>query len=242
MTQAHRALAAYAAPPPDAEQPAALIHRYRGLIQRVVRRVAFRIGNPDAADELWSAAALGLIEAARRYDGSREVKFETFAEHRMRGAVLDELRRNDHLPRRLRTRSEEISRAKAKLSGQLGREATPEEVAAELKLDVLEVANVEMASAPPLPLADALGEPSADTSAEESLAKREAVVAMADGIATLPERLQLVLSLYYVEELTLKEIAQVLGVSEPRVCQLHGEAIKKLREKLSPVPDAPAVP
>jgi len=239
MTQAHRALAAYAAPPPDAEQPAALIQRYRGLIQRVVRRVAFRIGNPDAADELWSAAALGLIEAARRYDGSREVKFETFAEHRMRGAVLDELRRNDHLPRRLRTRSEEISRAKTKLSGQLGREASPEEVATELKLDVTEVANVEMASAPPLPLADALGEPSAETSAEESLSKREAVVAMADGIATLPERLQLVLSLYYVEELTLKEIAQVLGVSEPRVCQLHGEALKKLREKLAPAPDAP---
>lgn len=239
MTQAHRALAAYAAPPPDAEQPAALIQRYRGLIQRVVRRVAFRIGNPDAADELWSAAALGLIEAARRYDGSREVKFETFAEHRMRGAVLDELRRNDHLPRRLRTRSEEISRAKAKLSTQLGRDASPEEVASELKLDVTEVANVEMASAPPLPLADALSEPSAETSAEESLSKREAVVAMADGIATLPERLQLVLSLYYVEELTLKEIAQVLGVSEPRVCQLHGEALKKLREKLAPAPEAP---
>ncbi|MBM4379197.1 MAG: FliA/WhiG family RNA polymerase sigma factor [Deltaproteobacteria bacterium] len=239
MTQAHRALAAYAAPPPDAEQPAALIERYRGLIQRVVRRMAFRIGNPDAADELWSAAALGLIEAARRYDGSREVKFETFAEHRMRGAVLDELRRNDHLPRRLRTRSEEISRAKAKLSTQLGRDASPEEVASELKLDVTEVANVEMASAPPLPLADALSEPSSETSAEESLSKREAVVAMADGIATLPERLQLVLSLYYVEELTLKEIAQVLGVSEPRVCQLHGEALKKLREKLAPAPEAP---
>jgi len=237
MTQAHRALTAYAAPPPDTEQPAALIHRYRSLIQRVVRRVAFRIGNPDAAEELWSAAALGLIEAARRFDGSREVKFETFAEHRMRGAVLDELRRNDHLPRRLRTRSEEISRAKAQLSTQLCRDASPEEVASALKLDVTEVANVEMASAPPLPLADALSEPSGETSAEESLSKREAVEAMANGIATLPERLQLVLSLYYVEELTLKEIAQVLGVSEPRVCQLHGEALKKLREKLSPAPE-----
>jgi len=242
MTQAHRALAAYAAPPPDGEQPAVLIHRYRGLIQRVVRRVAFRIGNPDAADELWSAAALGLIEAARRYDGSREVKFETFAEHRMRGAVLDELRRNDHLPRRLRTRAEEISRAKARLSTHLGRDATPEEVASELKLDVVEVANVEMVSAPPLPLADALGEPSGESSAEESLARREAVASMADGIATLPERLQLVLSLYYVEELTLKEISQVLGVSEPRVCQLHGEAIKKLRAQLTQAPDAPAAP
>jgi RNA polymerase sigma factor for flagellar operon FliA len=242
MTQAHRARSAYAAPPPDTEQPAALIHRYRNLIQRVVRRVAFRIGNPDAADELWSAAALGLIEAARRYDGSREVKFETFAEHRMRGAVLDELRRNDHLPRRLRTRYEEISRAKARLSGKLGREATPEEVASELKLDVVEVANVEMASAPPLPLAEALGEPSADSSAEESIARREAVVAVADGIATLRDRLQLVLSLYYVEELTLKEIAQVLGVSEPRVCQLHGEAIRQLREKLASAPDTPTDP
>lgn len=234
MSQAHRALAAYAAPPPDAEQPAALIQRYKHLIQRVVRRVAFRLGNPDAADELWSAAALGLIEAARRFDGTREVKFETFAEHRMRGAVMDELRRNDHLPRRLRTRSDEISRAKTQLAKKLGREASPEEVASELKLDVEEVANVEMASAPPLPLEDALRETSPETSAEEALSKREAVVAMADGIATLSERLQLVLSLYYVEELTLKEIAQVLGVSEPRVCQLHGEALKKLRETLAP--------
>jgi len=233
MSQAHRALAAYAPPPPDAEQPAALIQRYKHLIQRVVRRMAFRLGNPDAADELWSAAALGLIEAARRFDGTRDVKFETFAEHRMRGAVLDELRRNDHLPRRLRTRADEISRAKSQLATKLGREASPEEVASELKLDISEVANVEMASAPPLPIADAIHEPSPETSAEEALSKREAVVAMTDGIATLPERLQLVLSLYYVEELTLKEIAQVLGVSEPRVCQLHGEAIKKLREALA---------
>src|ERR1044071_2477256 len=124
----HRAPATYAAKSSDADE---LIQRYGSLIDRVARRIVMRTGLGSAFDDLWSAGALGLLEAA-----GRGVTFETFVEHRIRGAMLDELRRMDHLPRRLRSRTDDVQKARQKLSGQLGREASVDELAAELKMDM----------------------------------------------------------------------------------------------------------
>lgn len=225
----HRAEARYALPNSDAE----LLSRYAQLIDRVTQKVAMRVGLRDRA-ELWSVAALGLLEAARRYDGSRDVRFETFAEHRIRGAILDELRNTDHLPRRLRADTERVAKARAKLAHELRRDPESHELAAALGIDATELAELEMLKQPVLPLLDAVavasGEDGADVKVDRQILSRR----LAAAIAQLSERLQLVLSLYYVEELTFREIAKVLQVSEARVCQLNGEAVTKLRVLLAP--------
>ncbi len=122
----HRSSSAYAL---GRDDDSALVIRYKGLIERVTRRVAARTGGAVSADELFSAGALGLLTAAQRFDPSREVSFDTFAEHRVRGAVLDELRAMDPLPRRLRADTDKVKKAAIKLQQVNGREATPEEVA-----------------------------------------------------------------------------------------------------------------
>ena len=224
----HRAEARYALPNSDAE----LLSRHAQLIDRITRRVAMRVGLRDA-DELWSVAALGLLEAARRYDGSRDVRFETFAEHRIRGAILDELRNTDHLPRRLRADTERVAKARAKLNHELKRDPDSEELAAALGIDAAELSELELLKQPVLPLLDALAVPSGEDSAEVKIDRQMLARRLTAAIGQLPERLQLVLSLYYVEELTFREIAKVLKVSEARVCQLNGEAVAKLRALLT---------
>jgi RNA polymerase sigma factor FliA len=188
------------------DESSALIARHASLIDRAARRVAARAGLPELADELWSAGAMGLLDAARRFEPGRDVRFETFAEHRVRGAMLDELRRLDHLPRRLRAQVRERE----------------------------ELAGLEGLALPPVPL-EALADaaPSDAPSAEEDAVRSQQRAQLAAAIARLPRRLQMVLSLYYVEELKLREIGLVLEVTEARVCQLHREALAALRGLLS---------
>jgi RNA polymerase sigma factor for flagellar operon FliA len=224
----HRATALYArAREPDSD--AGLVARYAGTIDRIARRIALRTGVPELADDLWSAGALGLLDAARRFDAARDVRFESFVEHRIQGAMLDELRRLDHLPRRLRARTEGLERARRTLVHRKGREPTADELAAELGCGADEVAELEALSRPLVPLDLVADGPADDAPADERLEAAEVRARLASAIGRLPERLQLVLSLRYVEELSLKEIAQVLKVSEPRVCQLHNDAVAKLR-------------
>ena len=135
-----RALATYASSTTDADD---LIQRYAPLIDRAARRIAVRTGLRSAFDDLWSAGALGLLEAAPRFDAARGVSFETFVEHRIRGAMLDELRKMDHLPRRLRSRTDDVQKVKQKLAAQLGRDATTEEVAQAMNVDLEELSGLE---------------------------------------------------------------------------------------------------
>src|SRR4051812_907894 len=114
-----------------------------------------RTGLQSAFDDLWSAGALGLLEAAPRFDAARGVTFETFVEHRIRGAMLDELRRMDHLPRRLRSRTDDLQKARQKIASQVGREATTEELAAEMKIDLEELSALEALLEPHLSLDNA---------------------------------------------------------------------------------------
>jgi RNA polymerase sigma factor for flagellar operon FliA len=228
----HRALATYS---PSNREADDLIAKYSTLLDRVARRIVLRTGLQSAYDDLWSAGALGLLEAAKRFDGARGATFETFVEHRVRGAMLDELRRMDHLPRRLRSRTDDLQKARKRLQDQLGREPSTEEVAIEMKVDLDEVSGIESLLEPHIPL-DRLSVASVvdpETSdIVEQINRTQLVEAMARHIRDLPDRLQTVLGLHYLEGLTYREIAKILDVSEPRVCQLHADGLKKLRAAL----------
>jgi RNA polymerase sigma factor for flagellar operon FliA len=224
---AQRAHARYAASAEDA-----LVARHAALIARVGRRIAARTGGAVAAEDLWSAGAVGLLEAARRFDAGRDVGFEAFAEHRIKGAMLDELRRMDHLPRRLRSDLDQVEAARARLGQDLGRDPEAAEIAADLGLPIDDVQAMQSLALPPLGPEGLELLPSAEPRGDEAAMRRQALRAVTDAIAGLPDRLQLVLSLHYVEELSYREIAQVLKVSEPRVCQLHGEAMKLVRARV----------
>jgi len=230
----HRALTRYGQP---ADPQAELLTRHAGLIDRCARRLSAKTGRTVAADDLWSAGAMGLLEAARRFDGARDVKFESFAEHRIRGAMLDEMRRMDHLPRRLRADVERVELARSRLAQQLGRDPAPDELAEALGASPEDVAELLQLLAPPVPMQDEIvAAPGAPP--DEALGRVQLQRQVARAVGELPERLRILLALYYEEELTYREIAQVLHVSEPRVCQLHSEAMKRLRATLSGT-DAP---
>jgi len=226
MTRVHRAHVLYAEASGD---DATLIGRHAELIDRVARRLATRAGMPGLREDLWSAGALGLLDAARRFDGARGIRFETFAEHRVRGAMLDELRRMDHLPRRLRDRVQAAARARATLAQQHGRPATDDEVAAALHLDVPELLELEGTAQPLVPLDPEVLAGLDEPSPEAELERRQLARGLAARIARLPDRLQMILALHYQEDRTYREIADLLGVSEPRVCQLHRQALDLLR-------------
>jgi len=208
-----------------------LIERHAHLLDRSARRLAARTGHAVQPEDLWAAGAMGLIEAQRRFDPARDVKFETFAEHRIRGAMIDEMRRMDHLPRRLRDDTDKVARAHARLGQQLGREPTVEEVAEAVGGPLEDVMEAMQLLQPAVPVIDDLAASDAPA-ADELVERAERQQALGGAVAALPERLRILLALYYDEGLTYREIAKILAVSEPRVCQLHGEAMKRLRGEL----------
>lgn len=205
-----------------------LLKRHGPMLDRMARRLSARTGHAVQPEDLWAAGAMGLIEASRRFDPSRDVKFETFAEHRVRGAMVDEMRRMDHLPRRLRDDADKVERAHARLAQQHHREPTVEEVAEAVGGQLEDVSEVMQLLQPAVPVAEEIATSEA-LPADEQYDRGEQARQLARAIGDLPERLRILLALYYDEALTYREIARVLGVSEPRVCQLHGEAMKRLR-------------
>jgi len=232
----HRAIASYTnGGPIPALDDTTVLEQYGSMVERMARRLISRTGVHSAYDDLWSAGAIGLIEAGRRFDPTRGASFATFAEHRVRGAMLDELRRLDHLPRRLRNRTDELVKTRKKLAGNLGREATVEEVASELGVEVEEASDMAALLEPPLPLESILPTLAGGEAADAAVLRAEVMRRLTEAVEKLPERLRMVLSLHYIEDLTYREIAGILHVSEPRVCQLHSEALAQLRKLL---PDA----
>jgi RNA polymerase sigma factor for flagellar operon FliA len=223
----------------------------------LVKYVAGRLGSglPAHVDEgdLVSYGLLGLIGAIERYEPDRDVKFETYAIARIKGAIIDELRAMDWVPRSVRSRAREIERAIAALEASLGRAPTDEEIAKKLGVsgDELEESLSEIARSSIAALDElwtvsgsggdqiALIDTIEDTDApdpQSSLSQTEMKEAIADAIARLPEREKLVVTLYYYEELTLREIGEVLGVTESRVSQLHTKAILRLKARLAGSP------
>jgi RNA polymerase sigma factor for flagellar operon FliA len=227
----HRSSSAYAV---GREDDGALVVRYRTLIERVTRRVAARTGGAVSASELFSAGALGLLAAAQRFDPGRDVTFEAFAEYRVRGAVLDELRGMDPLPRRLRSDTDAVKKAAAKLEQKNGHEATAEEVAQAIGKPLDEVVGLMQVAKPVEPLSDFLTATltSESPGAEAEVLRKEVVRRLSAEVGRLSGRTQQVLQMHYIEGLTYREIGQVLEVSEVRICQIHKDALAALRTGL----------
>ncbi|HVV58398.1 MAG TPA: RNA polymerase sigma factor WhiG [Gaiellaceae bacterium] len=221
----------------------------------LVKYVAGRLGSglPAHVDEndLVSYGLLGLIAAIERYDPARDIKFETYAIARIKGAIIDELRALDWVPRSVRSRAREIERAIAELESKLGRAPNDEEIAAKVGISVEELeeslTDISRSSIAALDelwsvsgegdqisLMDTIEDTSGPRPAEV-LDEVELREVLADAIARLPEREKLVITLYYYEELTLREIGEVLGVTESRVSQLHTKAILRLKSRLATV-------
>lgn len=210
------------------------------VARRIAMRVARRVPEWLTADDLVAAAMIGLAEAADRYDVARGEPFIGFAEKRIRGAVLDELRRGDIMPRRVRAKSREISETIRSLEQKLGRPAEDEEIAAELDVSVKEYRE-ELAMLTHVAVIDIDGESSParhlsgrdDDSPAASVERAQLLEQIKAGLTRLGERDALLLSLYYNEQFTYSEIADLLDISESRVCQLHSRALLRLRAELN---------
>ena len=220
----------------------------------LVKYVAGRLGSglPAHVDDgdLVSYGLLGLISAIERYDPQRDVKFETYAIARIKGAIIDELRAMDWVPRSVRSRARDIERAIGELERKLHRAPTDEEIAdklgmsdTELNSALTEISRSSIAALDELwtisntggdqiALIDTI-EDQSGPNPEVSLEQTELKEALGEAISRLPEREKLVVTLYYYEELTLREIGEVLGVTESRVSQLHTKAILRLKARLA---------
>jgi RNA polymerase sigma factor for flagellar operon FliA len=218
----------------------------------LVKYVAGRLGSglPAHVDEgdLVSYGLLGLINAIERFDPSRDIKFETYAISRIKGAIIDELRALDWVPRSVRSRARDIERAIAELEAKLGRAPDDDEIAAKVGITVEELEDslteISRSSIAALDELWTMGEGGDQVSLldtiedtdgpnpQDALQQTELREALGEAIARLPEREKLVVTLYYYEELTLREIGEVLGVTESRVSQLHTKAILRLKSRL----------
>jgi RNA polymerase sigma factor for flagellar operon FliA len=226
-----------------------LVVAYSPLVKYVAGRLASGLPTHVEAADLISYGLIGLISAIERFEPDREIKFETYAIPRIKGAIIDELRALDWVPRSVRARARAIERANVKLEHRLHRAPTDEEMAAELEItpedfhDALiqiststiaaldELWTVSDTSGDQVSLLDTLQDPEAPDPAEV-MDESELEDRVADAIARLPEREKLVIALYYYENLTLREIGEVLDVTESRISQLHTKAVLRLRSRL----------
>jgi RNA polymerase sigma factor for flagellar operon FliA len=231
-----------------------LVVAYSPLVKYVAGRMSSGLPAHVEEADLISYGLTGLISAIERYDLTREIKFETYAITRIRGSIIDELRTLDWVPRSVRARARDIERANQKLEARLQRAPTDEEMATELEMSVedfhdalLQISHSTIVALDELwNASDSGGDQVSllDTLPDRGAPDPQMVVdqgelrdRIADAIAALPEREKLVIALYYYENLTLREIGEVLGVTESRVSQLHTKAVLRLRSKLEPERD-----
>ncbi|MGR5235488.1 RNA polymerase sigma factor FliA [Vibrio alfacsensis] len=221
----------------------AFIERYSVLVKRIAHHLLGRLPPSVQVEDLIQSGMIGLIEAQQNYDGSKGASFETYAGIRIRGAMLDDIRKGDWVPRSVHKNNREINQAVAELEGILNRDPSDSEVAAHLGMTLAQYHSAltdincsRLVGIEDLGVSDDVISPADETDdsnpfkgvADESFRK-----ALVESIKQLPEREALVLSLYYDEELNLKEIGDVLGVSESRVSQILSQSMQRLRTKLS---------
>lgn len=234
----------------SAEAREQLILHYSPLVKYVASRVATGLpANVEQAD-LVSYGIFGLIDALEKFDPAREIKFETYAIPRIRGAIIDELRSLDWVPRSVRFKAREVERAHAELEATLGRTPTEAEVAEHLGMSLEELhdtlTQISFASVSaleePVPgreerseglsLLETLADLATSSDPTAGLEETETRAMLATAIDSLSEREKIVITLYYFEGMTLSEIGEVLGVTESRICQIHTKAVRELRGRL----------
>ena len=226
-----------------------LVVAYSPLVKYVAGRMASGLPSHVEEGDLISYGLIGLIGSIERYDLDREIKFETYAITRIKGAIIDELRSMDWVPRSVRSRAREIERAIVELENKLHRPPADEEIAKALGISedefqdnltaisrssvaaLDELWTISSSGGDTVSLIDTLQDPNADDPSLE-MTRTEVRESLATAIGKLPERERTVITLYYYEELTLREIGEVLGVTESRVSQLHTKAILRLKAKL----------
>ena len=251
-----QAARAYSEPPPlrgqggknrsiTPDERDALIIEYVPLVKYHAGVLKLRLPAHIEQDDLISSGIVGLIDALDRFDASRGIKFKTYAEFRIRGAMLDYLREMDWFPRSVRQRSTNLQSVYSRLEVTLGRAPEEEEVAAHLKIsladlqkELLAVSGLTVFSLDASKedetdsvILRALGEAAMDEAKEQELL-RELKEILGNAIDLLPEKEKQLIALYYFEDLTMKEIGRLLSLGEPRICQLHAQAVLRLRGKL----------
>lgn len=220
-----------------------IIIEYAGLVKVVAGRLSIYLGYNVEYDDLVGYGTFGLIDAIDKYDFEKGVKFETYASVRIRGAILDQIRKMDWIPRTLRQKQKRVDAAYRKIELETGRPATDEEIAKELEisLDELDDWQNQTKISNLISLDDYMeqGETKVDIASSEDYVQPEKVVEqqalkqiLMDALELLTEKEKKVIVFYYYEELTLKEISSILEVTESRVSQLHTKALQKLRNKL----------
>ena len=221
----------------------AFFEKYSVLVKRIAHHLLGRLPPNVLVDDLIQAGMIGLIEAQQNYDGSKGASFETYAGIRIRGAMLDDIRRGDWVPRSVHKNNREISNAIAELEATLNRDPSDSEVAKHMGLTLEQYHSAltdincsKLVGIEDLGVSDDVISPNEDSQDNlpfQGVADESFRQALIDSIKQLPEREGLVLSLYYDEELNLKEIGEVLGVSESRVSQILSQSMQRLRTKLS---------
>ncbi|RME20801.1 MAG: FliA/WhiG family RNA polymerase sigma factor [Deltaproteobacteria bacterium] len=225
--------------PADRQDREKVVRTYLPLVKKIAYRMARTIPSSVDIKELVSAGCMGLLVALERFDPSRGLDFETFAEFRIKGAILDELRSMDTMSRRNRRLYRRIERCRSKLRNELGREPEPDEMARELGIEREEYLKLESNLSPAVEMSLAIMEMSGtgiasdgESRPDRKLQKKQLRQALKEAVVTLPERLRTVLSLYYYLRLNYREIAQLMGITESRVCQLHQKAVRLVRQRL----------
>ena len=223
----------------------ALVLDNLGIVSLVLQRLLPKLPNSIEAEELWSAGVIGLIDAAQKYDSTRAVRFRTYAEVRVYGAIIDHLRSLSWAPRGLHRRRREIEATRSAVEKRMGRSITASELAESLGLSVEEQhSQLMLFERIDLCDMDAVGEEEGTLRYHRlresqfddplhNIEREETVALLGRAIEALPERQRLILWLYYFEELTMKEVGEVLGVNEARISQLHSKAIAVLRRQMN---------
>ena len=220
-----------------------LMTQYAPLVKRIAFHMMGRLPSNVQLDDMVQAGMIGLFEALKGYDMSRGASFETYARIRIRGAMLDEVRRGDWTPRSVYRKSRQLSEAIREVEEREGRDAKDSEIAELLNMDMQEYCSLvkDAAGCQLLSYEDMVStggnkEEASATKIQgpyQELHEEDFKRGLVDKIANLPERERMVMALYYDEEFNLREIGEILGVSEGRVCQIHGQALARLRARMS---------
>jgi RNA polymerase sigma factor for flagellar operon FliA len=219
------------------------IEQYIPLVKRIAYHLMARLPPSVQQDDLIQAGLIGLLEALRNYDATQGASFQTYARIRIRGAMLDEIRKNDWAPRSVHRKARMVAEVVREIENRTGRDARDQEIAKQLGMPLDEYHHLLQESSGHRVFSyeelevDSHGSGSSFTQREqgplEGLQTEDFKKGLAEAIASLPERERLVMSLYYDEELNLREIGAVIGVSESRVCQIHSQAVIRLQSRMA---------